>query len=241
MLHDTGSSERSVPSTASQAGDEHDPQHEQDQRDGVGDPDTEQDEHATDGGAGDRRDLPQRRVHRHGTREELDRRQVRQQRLAGGLAEGARDAEHGHHPEDRRQVGHAGQREREQRERADGQQRVGDELDATPVVSVGDVPGGQDQQDEGQELRERDEAQVERIAGGAEDLPADGDGLDLGRRGDDEARHDVAAEIGMAEDRGPVLVGRLIASRAQPSGPAAPPHSSRSPDGETVAKPRRRR
>ena len=70
------------------------------------------------------------------------------------------------------------------------------------------MPGGQDQQDEGQELGESDQAKVERVAGGAEDLPADRDRLDLGGRGDDEARHDVAAQIGMAEDRSPVFVGR---------------------------------
>ena len=60
------------------------------------------------------------------------------------------------------------------------QEDVGQQLDAAAVVSVRDVAGGQDEQDEGQELRERHEAEVERVAGRDEDLPADGHRLDLG-------------------------------------------------------------
>ena len=79
------------------------------------------------------------------------------------------------------------------------------ELNAAPVVSVGNVPGGEDQHDERQELRQRDEAQVEWVPGGAEDLPADSHGLDLRRQPDEEPRRQVSAQVGVAKDDEPVL------------------------------------
>ena len=101
-----------------------------------------------------------------------------------------------------RRVRHAGQRQGQQRGRADGRQEVGQQLDAAAVVSVRDVPGGQDQHDEGQELRERHEAEVERVAGRQEHLPADGHRQDLGGNADDEPRRQIAPQVRVAEDGG---------------------------------------
>ena len=177
------------------------PTDEEHQRQCVRHLDADQHQDATQCRPGDGRHLSQRRVDRHGPREEAGRSQVREERLARRLAEGAHHAEEHHHPEDRRRIGHAGQRQRQQRGGADGRQEVGQQLDAAAVVSVRDVAGGQDEHDEGQELGQRHQAEIERVAGGEEDLPADGHRQDLGGHADDEAGGQVAAQVGVAEDR----------------------------------------
>ena len=52
----------------------------------------------------------------------------------------------------------------------------------------------EEEKDAGEELGEADQAEIERAAGEAVDLPADGDGLHLGRRGGEKARRHVEAE-----------------------------------------------
>jgi len=62
--------------------------------------------------------------------------------------------------------------------------------DAAAVVTVGCVPGDEDEQGAGHELHEPDHAEIERAAGELIDLPADGDGGDLpGEFGKAPRRH----------------------------------------------------
>ena len=55
------------------------------------------------------------------------------------------------------------EREREQAERAGHVEEVAARQDLAPVVVVRGMAGGQDQQDERQELRQTDQAEVQRI------------------------------------------------------------------------------
>jgi len=75
------------------------------------------------------------------------------------------------------------------------------------------MAGGQDEQDERQELRERHEAKVERIAADAEHLPSDRNGLDLGCDAHQESGRQVAAQVGMTQD------GELVVRRVARHGP----------------------
>jgi hypothetical protein len=61
------------------------------------------------------------------------------------------------------------------------------------------VAGRQDQRNERNELRQPDQAEIERIAGDVVHLPAHRDDLDLrGKRGE-KARGDEAQDVGMAQ------------------------------------------
>jgi len=62
-------------------------------------------------------------------------------------------------------------------------------------------PRRQDQQNERQELRQPDQAEVEWATGDLVDLPADGDRLHLHGQRTEETREDVAREIGIAQQR----------------------------------------
>ena len=85
-----------------------------------------------------------------------------------------------------------GEREREQCERAEELERDAEREDQRAVVPVRDVARGQHQQHERQELRQADEAEVERIAGDRVDLPADRDRLHLhGDRGEQPRRQEA--------------------------------------------------
>jgi hypothetical protein len=59
---------------------------------------------------------------------------------------------------------------------------------------IGGVAGGQDQQNERQELRQADEAEIQRIRSRCVDLPADCDGLHLHGQRAEGARQQVSNE-----------------------------------------------
>jgi hypothetical protein len=114
--------------------------------------------------------------------------------LRRGHREGARDAEQGHHCEHRTGRVHAQNRERQQGEGARHVEEVAARQDLAPVVVIGGVACGQDQQDERQELRQSDQAEIQRVRSRRVDLPADGDGLHLHGERAERTRHQVADE-----------------------------------------------
>ena len=150
-------------------------------------------------GTGDRRQLPGRGTERECRAELLARHDVRQQRLSGRHRERTRDAEQQHHAEHRQCTLQSAQREREQQQRAQALERIAGGDDAPPIVVVGDVTGRQHEHDEGQELRESNQAQVERIARDFVDLPADRDRLGLHRERREQARAEVQREFALAQ------------------------------------------
>ncbi len=154
---------------------------------------------AADRRPGNRRDLPGARVHRDGAREQRRRHEVRHDRLPRRHRERARDTEHDHDAEHRPGNLEPGEREGEQRERAKKLERDAQREDPSAVVPVGDVACRQHQQHERQELRETDQAEVERIAGDRVDLPADGDRLHLHRDRCEQARRQEAREVRILE------------------------------------------
>jgi hypothetical protein len=72
--------------------------------------------------------------------------------------------------------------------------------DGAAVVGVCHVAGPQDQRQEGRELRQADQAQVEQAVGDLVDLPADGDALHLDGEGAQEAGGQVEGEVTVAQD-----------------------------------------
>jgi len=174
----------------------------------------EQVDEAAERRARDRCDLPRRRVERHGGAELLARDQIRQQRLASRHRKGARHAEQHHDREDRASGTEAAQRKPEQQQRAQALERETRGQDAPAVAAVGHVAGRQDQQHEGQELRQPDQPEVERIARGLVDLPADGHRLHLHGQRRQEARAQEKGEVTIAQ-YGAARVGRCVHAAAQ--------------------------
>jgi hypothetical protein len=172
-------SRRAFAPAAAQAGHQQHSAHEQDERESISRHEADHYERTPDGRAGDGGHLHERRVVGDGARKGAQRRDVRQQCLAGRLIECPCDAEHHHNSEDRRGVAHFGDDKRQEAGGAHGQQQVGEQLQPAAVVSVRGVSRREDQDDERQELREPDEAQVEGIARRAEYLPAHRHRLDL--------------------------------------------------------------
>ncbi len=90
------------------------------------------------------------------------------------------------------------QREREQQDRADHVEEVAASHDAAAVVMIGNVPGGQDQNDERQKLRQPDPAQVQGIVSRGIDLPAHRHGLHLHRQRSEASSDKIANEVVLA-------------------------------------------
>jgi hypothetical protein len=72
--------------------------------------------------------------------------------------------------------------------------------DAPPVAAIGDMTDDEHQRDRGQELREPDEAEVERAPGELVDLPAHRDGLHLVGEYRADPRKPVLPERAMLEN-----------------------------------------
>ena len=77
--------------------------------------------------------------------------------------------------------------------------RGGDREDASPVVGIGEVAGRQDEDDEGQELRQADQTEVEGAARHGVDLEADRHDEHLGGDRDDESCPKEASEVAVRE------------------------------------------
>ena len=130
------------------------------------------------------------------------RHEVRQQRLLRRAVEGARRAEDGEDDE------RSAQRERMpiavKTSSATAQSafdRDADRHDGAAAKAVGDRAGDEHEQQRRKELREADEAEVERIAGQVVDLPADRDRLDLHGEARGEPRQPVFHEGARAGTR----------------------------------------
>jgi hypothetical protein len=122
-----------------------------------------------------RRDLPGRGIDRDRSTELLPGNEVRQQCLSGRHLEGTRDSEQGHDRKDRCRLGQPAKHDREQEQRTDAFERITGRHDSAAIPAVGKMPGRQDRQDKGQELRQADQTEVERIARDFVYLPADRD------------------------------------------------------------------
>ena len=72
---------------------------------------------------------------------------------------------------------------------------VADQDDGSPVVAVGDVPGGEHKEQPWKEKRQASESKVECRAGHLVDLPGDGDRLGLGAEDDEETGGLVQAKV----------------------------------------------
>ena len=119
---------------------------------------------------------------------------MRHQCLRGRHRERTRHAEQRHHREHRTGRAQIQERERQQADRAGHVEEVAAREDLAPIVVIRGMAGGQDQQDERQELRQADQAEVQRIRSRRVDLPADRDGLHLHGKRAERARHQVSNE-----------------------------------------------
>jgi hypothetical protein len=97
----------------------------------------------------------------------------------------------------------AGQRKAHQQQAAQQLGAMHSRIDVAAVVGVGHVAGPQDQHQEGRELRQADQAEVEQAVGDLVDLPADGHALHLHGEGAEEAGGQVEGEITVAQDGSP--------------------------------------
>ena len=148
----------------------------------------------------DRRDMERRRVQRNRVAENLARHQVRRDRLRGGHRERARSAEQHQHHEHRphRAAVHTCVKPSSSAAQThfDDVARCENEF---AIVAVRDLSGRQHQHDERHELREADQAEVERIVRDRVHLPADRDALHLHRERRDEPRDEIQREVAVLQ------------------------------------------
>jgi hypothetical protein len=142
----------------------------------------------------------------HAIGEVLGWHEVGHQRRRGRSEEGAGHAEHGQDREDRRRSGEPAQGQQKDRQRAGGLQQRGQPHDQPAAEAVGGGARHQDQEQRRGELDHPDQPEIERVAGEVVDLPADGNGDDLGREGGEEPCRPVAQERAVSE-RGVASVG----------------------------------
>ena len=154
--------------------------------------------------AADGSDLVGERIDRYRALQPLRRDEVGDDGLPRGAVEGARGAEDRQQGEDRGDPGEAALRQDHQ---PGGDQRHDAKAyphDRPAGEAVGDGAGDEDQQQRWQELRQAHEAEVEWVAGGVVDLPADCDGLDLDREAGGDQCRPVESEAGIAKRLAPV-------------------------------------
>ena len=112
-----------------------------------------------------------------------------QNRAAGGRREGARHAYERDDDVDRQHRLRAPQGDPEQHGRTATEADIAKGKKFAAVVAIGNVAGNEKEQNAGKELREADEAKVQRALGDFVNLPADGDRLHFGGQDDAESRH----------------------------------------------------
>ena len=115
--------------------------------------------------------------------------------LAAGTGETSAGADEEEHRVNREDGGDGMESDPEQGGGGDGLEGVAGEDDGALVVAVGDVAGGQHEEEPGQEQCEAGVAERERGVGDLVDLPGDGDGLRLGAEDDKQPRGLIEAEI----------------------------------------------
>ena len=138
-------------------------------------------EHAAERGADDAGRLACGRYARDGARDQRERDEARHQRGAGGILERTRGAEDRDHPEDA--VAAQPAAETAERQRGGGARlgRVTHHDDEAAITAVRHLSDDERQRDGRDELHEADEAEVERAAGEAVELPSHRDVLHVQR------------------------------------------------------------
>src|SRR4029077_19190072 len=91
------------------------------------------------------------------------------------------------------------QRESEEQQGAERETTVAGQQDALAGDEIRGMAGKKEKKDAGCELREPDQAEIERAMRQIEDLPAHGDGLHLRGCDREKASRGRVAEIGIAE------------------------------------------
>jgi hypothetical protein len=157
-------------------------------------------EQAAEHRAGDHGHVEGRGGQGDGLAEILVRHQVAQHGLRGRHHEGARAAEQHQHREHRPHHLAAAEGKGQQQGAHQQLHQHAQHDDLAPVVAVGDVAGPQDQHQEGGELGQADQPEVEQAAGNLVDLPANGDALHLDGQGTEETCGKVEGEVAVAQD-----------------------------------------
>src|ERR1700719_4123492 len=118
-----------------------------------------------------------------------------QERLAGGGGKGAAGADAEQESVNGQDGSDSPPGEPEQSAGKHQLHGVADEDDVAAVVAVGDMAGGEEKQDAGQEEREPGVAKAERAMSDEIDLPGDGDGLRFRSDDDEETGYLIAQKV----------------------------------------------
>ena len=152
-------------------------------------------EQAADHGAGGVGDLEDGGAPGDGVDEVLLGDERWDQRAGGGAAEAAAGADDEEDGIDQPDVLRVVQREPEQGEGGERLHGVAGEDDGAAVVAVGDMAGGEHEEDAGKEEREAGVSEGECGVGDLVDLPGDADGLGFGAHDAHEAGSGVETEV----------------------------------------------
>jgi len=156
---------------------------------------------AADGGAGDGRELARDRAEGEGTGEQLCGDDLGCQRAPGRRSERLCDAGHRSQDDERPQLVRSLDRHHEEEPGDDGLGRDRGGKQPNPGQPVGDLACGQREQGQGHELRQTDQAEVERAPVNRVDLPADRDRHHLRREPRGEKAAPQPAEVTVVEGR----------------------------------------
>ncbi len=159
-------------------------------------------EDAAEGGADDVGDLEDGRAPGDGVDEVLGGDEVGNERGTGGSGEGAAGADERRARQRWATPGGCRSRQSAAERRLQKRlERVADEDDLAAVEAVGNVAGGQDEEQAGQKEHEAGVAEVDGFVGDGVDLPGDGERLRLRAKDDDDARELIADKVAVRETR----------------------------------------
>ncbi len=162
-------------------------------------------DHGADSRPDDDSELVRHAPERNRSRQELGRHDLRRQGAAGRVGERRGGAGDGADGEEGPELVGAGERDQHENRRDHDLEDEADGDDRAARETVGDLPRGQGENQERQEFREPDEAEVERILVDQVDLHADRDDEHLKREPARERRRPEERERAHAQSGGQAL------------------------------------